>query len=349
LTGWSLAGEVHVGPVAQDLKNVVATLEAEGPLADETVVVGGHYDHLGYGGGWGSLAPWTREIHNGADDNASGTAVVIELARLLAADPARRARRVMFIAFTAEESGLIGSQHYVEHPLVPLEQTVAMLNFDMVGYLRQNRLEVYGTGTAVEFDPLLTRFGSVHGLRLIREPDGDGPSDHANFFERGIPVLHFFTGFHSHYHRPSDDYERLNVEGLRRITQLGRDLVVQLAADAQRPQPRINSGLEWLVERPAPRAAPRTASGMSPAAGLGVRGQLGPAPPGGYVIREVNQRGIAARCGLRAGDCILQIGPQRIGSDNDFTEASRLLKPGATVPVLVQRGLYELEFEVVVP
>jgi hypothetical protein len=339
LPGWRLTGEIHVGVISQPLRNVIAVHEGEGPMADETIVIGAHYDHLGYGGGWGSLAPWTREIHNGADDNASGTAVVIELARLLASRPEPYRRRLMFIAFTAEESGLIGSEYYVANPLVPMDQTVAMLNFDMVGYLRNERLELDGTGTAAEFDPLLYKLGMVHGFRLIMKPDGYGPSDHATFRGAGVPVLHFFTGLHEHYHRPSDDTERLNFDGMRRITEFGRDLVIALADSPTRPQPQTSGGLDLFAGLSA-EGISRSSAGPAP---WGLEGRM---DSGGYVVTSLSAWGGAAKSGIRVGDRLLQIGAKRIESEADYQEAITQFRRGTTVPVILQRGRFELEVDV---
>jgi hypothetical protein len=339
LPGWRLTGEVHVGVVSQPLRNVIAVHEGEGAAADETIVIGAHYDHLGYGGGWGSLAPWTREIHNGADDNASGTAVVIELARLLASRPEPYRRRLMFIAFTAEESGLIGSEYYIANPLVPMDQTVAMLNFDMVGYLRNERLELDGTGTAAEFDPLLYKLGMVHGFRLVMKPDGYGPSDHATFRGAGVPVLHFFTGLHDYYHRPSDDTERLNFDGMRRITEFGRDLVTALADSPTRPQPQTSGGLDLFAGLSA-EGISRSSTGPAP---WGLEGRM---DSSGYVATSLSAWGAAAKSGIRAGDRLLQIGTKRIESEADYQEAITQFRRGTTVPVILQRGRFELEVDI---
>ena len=342
LAGWSVAGEVQVGRVAGDLKNVIATLEGVGPLAEETVVVGAHYDHLGYGS-FGSLAAGERAVHNGADDNASGTAVMLELARQLAARPVPLSRRVLFIAFTAEESGLVGSQHYAAHALVPLDQTVAMLNLDMIGWLRNDQLEVFGTGTAAEFEPLLSELGAHHELRILRHPSGYGPSDHASFFEHGIPVLHFFTGFHNHYHRPSDDVERLNISGMRRITELARELVVELANMADRPRFLRTTDFELLAGLSEGLNLPKFDQRPS----LGVTGNCEPGRRG-YVIRRLSGRGLAERHGFRPGDRIVRIDTREITTTSDFAEAIESLQRGTQVPFLLQRGNFELEVAVTI-
>ena len=196
LEGWRVTGQISVKRSQAEVKNVVGVLAGEGPTAEETIVVGAHYDHLGFGGK-GSRTPNQMEVHNGADDNASGTAVMIELARRLAARETKLPRRIVFIAFAGEERGLLGSKHYVSNPLVPIKDTVAMVNLDMVGRLRDNKLTVTGTGTAEVFGELLDRLNREHGFQLTKKPGGKGPSDHASFFAAKVPAMHFFTDVHA--------------------------------------------------------------------------------------------------------------------------------------------------------
>ena len=237
-----ITGRVALSKGRRILRNVVAGLDGSGPLAEQTLVIGAHYDHLGRGG-WGSLAIGANEeIHNGADDNASGTAVLLEVARRIAALDEPLPRRVLFIAFSAEELGLIGSAKYVRDPIVPLTDTIAMLNLDMVGRLRDGKLSIYGTGTADEWPGLIDHANDPLGLTIKRSPGGYGPSDHASFYERGVPVLHFFTGFHKQYHRPSDDSDLLNIAGMRQISELVSDIAIEVARAPERPTPTHPQG-----------------------------------------------------------------------------------------------------------
>ena len=207
LPGWRAVGVTNVIRQQAESKNVAGVLEGVGPLADETLIIGAHYDHLGFGGR-DSRSPETKEVHNGADDNASGAAVLIEVARALAARPEKLPRRVLFLAFTGEELGLLGSAYYVRQPLYPLDKTIAMLNMDMVGRLQDHKLIIYGSGTASEFDPLIDELGKADGFQITKHESGFGPSDHSSFYAQRIPVLHFFTGSHADYHLPSDDFEK---------------------------------------------------------------------------------------------------------------------------------------------
>ena len=231
--GWKATGRTEIHVVSTEVKNVVGILEGNGALADQTVIVGAHYDHLGLGEG-GSLAPWTKEIHNGADDNGSGTAAMLDVARRFAAAAKVPRRRMVFIGFTAEERGLLGSRHFVRQPPFALESVVAMLNLDMVGRLTDDKLVVFGTGTALEFDGMVEALNKKYDFFLEKQATGHGPSDHASFVEQNIPVFHFFTGVHDQYHRPSDDFELLNVAGVDRITSFVSELA-EIIATADKP------------------------------------------------------------------------------------------------------------------
>lgn len=217
-------------PILSQARNVVALLPGWDPgRADEVVVVGAHYDHLGMGGA-SSLAPGQVAIHNGADDNASGTAALIEVARTLV-EATTPARPVLFIAFSGEERGLLGSRHYVREPTVSLDDAVAMLNIDMVGRLRENQLTAFGVATAPGWKGILQAANASldEPFTLTLAPDGYGPSDHSSFHRVGIPVLHFFTNRHSEYHRPEDDVETINGPGLKRVVDLVGIVTAELA------------------------------------------------------------------------------------------------------------------------
>lgn len=232
LSGVRVVARAQLEPL--QAKNVLAILEGDGPLADETLIIGAHYDHVGMGGA-GSLAPWTRAVHNGADDNASGVAALLEIARRLASQPEPPRRRIVFVAFTAEEIGLLGSQHYVREPRYPLSQTVAMLNLDMVGRLGDRAMTVQGLDTAEEFNAWFEEAAAKNKLEFKRKRGGNGPSDHASFYGHDIPVMHFFSGLHRDYHRPTDDIEKIDLAGMLQISNVVIDLAVKIANAEERP------------------------------------------------------------------------------------------------------------------
>jgi hypothetical protein len=331
--GFKAIGEAQIIQKQAEIKNVIAVLEGEGPLANETIVIGAHYDHLGLGGA-GSLAPWTTEIHNGADDNASGTAALLEIAHRLATSGKKPNRRIVFMAFTGEERGLLGSAHYVREPRFPLESTVAMYNLDMVGRLNDDKLIVYGTGTAKQFEPLIDELAKKHGFQLTKYAGGFGPSDHASFYGKNIPVLHFFTGTHSDYHRPSDDNEKLNIAGMRRVADLVVDTV--LAADTEKARPEYVQIKK--VEVIGGGDSDRPYFGSIPDFGQNVEG---------YAISGAAPGSPADKGGLKAGDVIVKLGDSKIANLEDFDSALRKYKIGDKLKVVVNRGEKEAELEVV--
>ena len=315
----------HTGIGGAAVKNVVGVLPGRGPLAGQVVVLGAHYDHLGRGGaGVGSLDPDSvGVIHNGADDNASGTAALLEAARLLRGKLQGDRRTIVFVAFTAEESGLIGSSHYVQHPVYANDSTVAMLNFDMVGRLRNEILLALGAETAVEFPALLDSLNGTYRFDLRASGDGWGSSDHTSFYGARIPVIHFFTDTHEQYHRVTDDPETINGAGIARVASYAADLTTALATRPER--------LTYVsVARPQPVAG---GSGAS----------LGTIPdmsgnPGGVRLTGVRDRSPAATAGIQAGDIITRIGEHDVADLQGMTNALAAYKPGDVVDVVVRRG-----------
>jgi hypothetical protein len=327
LDGWRVVGRLDVQRKKVAVKNVLGVLEGEGPTADETVIVGAHYDHLGLGGA-GSLVRG-EAIHNGADDNASGVAVMIEVARQLALRSEPRKRRLVFMALTGEERGLLGSNHYLDHPLFPLEKTVAMINLDMVGRLRNDRLTVFGSGSGKGIGQRLEQINEHHGFELALRPSGFSPSDNTVFYAKKIPVLHFFTGTHGQYHRPSDDFQTLNVAGMRRIAALVSEVVVALS-NAEKPP-------EYVAIQRASRSGGRPYLGTVP--DLGFDGN-------GYRLRAVVPGGPAERAGLRDGDVVVRFADDPIDGLEAIDQALRQHRGGDRVRVVVRRGEQEETFEV---
>lgn len=316
-------GQTALKRTSVEVKNVLAVLEGEGPLADETIVIGAHLDHVGRGGE-GSLAPGSKEIHNGADDNASGSSSLLELARRLAARKEKLPRRLVFIAFTGEEMGLIGSARYVKEPVFPLEKTVAMFNMDMVGRLKDDqKLIVYGVGTSSRWKKPVQELGKRFGFHIVEKPEGFGPSDHSSFYAKKIPVLHFFTGDHKDYHRPSDDWEKINVDGMARVVDMLEQLVLNTATASERPD-----YIEVKTPVSQNRDSARPYFGSIP--------DFGSDTPG-YAISGVTAGGPSEKGGLKGGDVIVELGKNKVTGLDDFDLALRKFKAGEEVEVVVLR------------
>src|SRR6266850_1596997 len=306
-------------------RNVVAILPGSSPaLRGEVVVIGAHYDHLGLGG-FGAMDPdSTGRVHNGADDNASGTAALLEIARLLA--HRHPGRTIVFVAFSGEELGTLGSSFFVQHPLPqPIDSLYAMLNMDMVGRLRGARLLALGAATAKEFPALLDSLNAPPRFDLRASGDGWGPSDHAVFFAARRPVLHFFTDLHEDYHRSTDDWDKINAAGLAQVAQFVADLAWTLA---NRPGPLT------FVDAPRPQATAGSGSGYG--AYLGTIPDM-TGSPGGVRITGVRAGSPAEQAGLKAGDVITAIGAKVVANLYDMTDALRSHQAGDTVVIVVQR------------
>ena len=317
--------EAKVEPVRAEAYNIVGKLEGRDPLlADEIIVVGAHYDHLGLGGP-GSLAPDEEVPHNGADDNASGTAVLLGLAKYFSADPDRLpARSLVFVAFSAEEMGLLGSEYFVSHAPFALDKVTAMVNFDMVGRLRENKVQVFGTETAEEFPALLDSLDAESPLVLSHIGDGYGPSDQTSFYAREIPVLHMFTGTHSEYHRPDDDWQLINAEGMAEVSTLSAALITEVG--------------NWpgelkLVKQERPQAG--GGGGYGPY--LGTIPDFGEVEGGGLRLSGVREGSPAAKAGIQGGDVVIEFGGKEVLSIYDYTYALREHAPGDTVIIKVKR------------
>jgi hypothetical protein len=305
-----------------NVANVVGVLEGEGPLAHETLVIGAHYDHLGYGG-YGSRRPGEHAIHNGADDNASGTAAMMELARRFAGRSEKPARRIVFIAFSAEERGLIGSAYYVANPLFPLADTVAMLNFDMIGNLRGDELVVHGSKSGEGWEALIE--DAAKGLPLtVKTSEGViAASDHFSFYKSKIPVMFLFTGLTDIYHTPEDDTETLNLKGLEKVIDYSENLAWLMANHSERPKFR-----EVNVASVGP-----TTSGM---AYLGVTPDYA-ASTTGLPVTGVKPGSPAEKGGLKPGDIIVRVGDVTVADIEGLAEGLRKYKAGQTIEIVVKR------------
>ena len=373
-------GNVAITRTHTKVKNVVGYIPGSGPLADEFVIVGAHYDHLGWGGE-GSLMnmptahgaatqiaqklanaispattqasphaahptsmPVARAIHHGADDNASGTATVLELARIFAhrAKTQPPARSVIFATFTAEEAGLIGSAHFVKEPPIDLKRVVAMLNLDMVGRVRKNILYVGGGGTAQPFKNILKVEDLKSPLEFKNFGDGGlGPSDHMSFAVKKVPVLFLFSGNHADYHRPTDTADKVNYDGIADVVRMSVHLIDDLtemprstyvdAADKGSMMNPMTAGDEGETRR----------------ASLGVVPEYGGEEDGKGVRISGTTSGTAAeKAGLQAGDVVLKLGDQPTSTLMELSTALNVHKPGDKVKLVYKRGEKEITTEI---
>ena len=315
-------------------RNVIGVLPGADPaLRDEIVVIGAHYDHLGRGE-FGSMAPEPGDIHNGADDNASGVAGLLRAAATLSSGP-RPARTVVFVAFTGEEMGLLGSASFVGGGRYPAGRMRAMLNMDMVGRLGDDRsLIVNGVDTATEWRELLARAGADAGVEYAFGGRGDGPSDHTSFYGRNVPVLHFFTNVHGDYHRPTDDWTAIDAAGVETVA----GIVARVAAEV--------AGRTATITFVPGQSAPAT---QNRAGGSGT--YLGSIPDFTPVERGVLLSGVgpgspAEKAGLLAGDIILRLGAHEVADLQALTDALRAHEPGDVVEVAVKRAGRDLVLRV---
>ncbi|MGI9518768.1 MAG: M20/M25/M40 family metallo-hydrolase [Pirellulaceae bacterium] len=319
---WTVSGTAAFSDNDVDTSNIVGIVRGEGPNADEVIVIGGHYDHLGFGG-YGSAAPGRREIHNGADDNATGTAGIVELARRFAQADEKPARTLVFIAFSGEERGLLGSAYYVEDPLFPLDKTIAMINYDMIGQLRNDKLTIFGTGTGDTFDAILDRSNdSSQPLVLDKISSPFAGSDHMAFVRKDIPVMFLHTGTEGGlYHTPEDDYETLNMQGANRVVDFTERLISEMASAEAAPK---------FTEVVRARRRQRPAF-------FGVRLDY-VADDRGPRIEEIVDDAPADKAGLQVGDVIVSMGGETIADQGEMTEFLRVNRPGSDIEVAYIRG-----------
>jgi Zn-dependent M28 family amino/carboxypeptidase len=345
--------------------NVIGVLEgSDRVLKNETIIVGAHYDHLGTGGA-GSLAQRSGEIHHGADDNASGTAGVLELARLFTSQRVKPKRTIVFMCFSGEEEGLLGSNYYVNHPTTPLANTVAMINMDMIGRMKDRKLIIGGVGTAKEWQELI-QAGNATGTKstpmsdgpvppggpvvassngelkmidpskifdLTLQQDGYGPSDHSSFYAKQIPVLFFWTGTHNDYHKPSDTFDKINYNDEARVL----SLVARIVRDLDTADKRVT----YTVAKSDATAGRST----------GFRVYLGTIPNysdsnDGLLLDGVRDDSPASKAGLKAGDRIVKIGNRDVKNVYDYTYALGELKAGEEYVIEVMRGSERLSLKI---
>lgn len=345
-----LSFRVNLEKKQADAYNVIGVLEGRDPvLKNEAIVIGAHYDHLGRGG-TGSLAVNSTEIHHGADDNASGTAAIIELARIFAKEKNNK-RTLIFVGFSGEEGGLIGSKYYVNNPVFPLEKTVAMINLDMVGRMKDKKLTVGGIGTATEWKILIDNKnvnpnaivpGGIPGgaptpalnkFDITLNEDGFGPSDHSSFYGKKIPVLFFFTGSHEDYHKPSDTAEKVNYTDLDGIMWFVADIARSIDQNPVRPTYTV-------------------AKSSGTMGGRGFTVSLGTVPSysestDGMLLDGVRDNSPAAKAGLKPGDKIVKLAGKEVRNVMDYTYLLGTMKAGEEYEVVIMRGTERLTLKIV--
>jgi hypothetical protein len=335
LSGATLDYTEKLSRTKRTVRNVIGVLPGSDPArAKEAVVVGAHYDHLGLGGAHSLSPEMAGQIHNGADDNASGTAAVIEIGRLAVGARQRFPRTAIFMAFAGEELGLLGSTHWVNHPTVPLDRVTAMVNLDMVGRAKENVL-VSGLDSSPSVRADMDAAAEAgRGIEVKRFQDGAGvgASDDTAFILKKIPAFGFFSGFHSDYHRPTDDWDKIDAAGGVKVLSIAYELAARLASRQTRPE---------FTPQQQP-ASHGTSSGETSQVG-GYGAYFGSVPDfgqsdKGVKFAEVRENGPAGKAGLKGGDVLVEFGGKAISTLADFTFALREHSPGETVQVKVLRA-----------
>lgn len=310
-------------------QNVVAMIEGSDPdIHDQFVVIGAHFDHLGMGGrGSGSRTPDTVAVHYGADDNASGVAGIIALANYFAATDKAPARSIVFAAFDAEEMGLIGSRHFVNEPLIDLKKVTAMINFDMIGRLREtNTISIGGTGTSLETEEILNQLAEKYPLTLNYSKEGFGPSDHAAFYSNDIPVFFISTGAHADYHTPRDHPAGINAEGMIKVLDFSAGLVEQLS--------NHDEMLTFQEAGPSSRTDHRYNFKVT----LGIMPDMTSSGNDGLRVDAVRPGAPASSGGMQKGDIITAIDGNPVGNIYDYMGRLKNLEPGQVITVDVTRN-----------
>jgi hypothetical protein len=320
-TGVKLRIHVNLDREQRRTANVIGILPGTDPaLASEAIVLGAHYDHLGRAGG---------AVHPGADDNASGTAVVLGLARAFAATGGS-ARTLVVALFSGEEIGLLGSAHYVKEPAVPVERTVAMLNFDMVGRMRNDRLNVGGIESGANLRALLAQATRGDRLDLALRDSPYGPSDHTSFYSAGVPVLFFHTGVHDDYHTPGDTADTLNVAGMAEVARVALNIAARLGGEARPAYVKLSPPAAG-----SRRSGERGASSGGAFLGVSVDGR---SESDGVRLGSVISGSAAERAGLRSGDVIVRLGDHALNRFEDLRRALAERRPGDAVTLVYLRA-----------
>jgi hypothetical protein len=330
LQAFPFKGGAHGEGAAGTANNVIAYLDNK---AATTIIVGAHYDHLGMGDQGSSLDANPQEkIHNGADDNASGTAGVLELARYFSTNKKKENNNFLFILFSGEELGLLGSKYFTENPTADLSKINFMINMDMVGRLNPETktVAVNGSGTSPVWEPLLKNLATDQ-LKIKTDSSGIGPSDHTSFYLKDIPVLHFFTGSHTDYHKPSDDWDKINYDGAVAVLNLIRQVIEKLDGE-----PKLTF-LKTKSSAMAVRSPFKVTMGVMPSYA---------SDEPGLKVDGVTDGRPAQKAGIQAGDLIIEMGNYPVKDVQSYMEALGKFEKGQTIPVKIKRGTEVLTFQI---
>ena len=326
-TAANVSARTDIVNKTENSQNVVGLIEGSHPtLKNQYIVLGAHYDHLGTGGKEStSRMPDSVAIHNGADDNASGVAAILEIGQKFVAK--KPMRSIVIVAFGAEEMGLIGSRYFVDNPLIPVDSISAMINFDMLGRLNEKmNVQVGGTKTSAEVEEILSKFDSESDISLSYSPEGYGPSDHASFYNKDVPVLYFTTGPHVDYHTPFDKTERINFSGLLSASTLIYQVVAELA----------NKPEMLTFQEAGPKFRP-TRHGKELKVRLGIMPDVSSSGTDGLLVLAVTENMPAWFAGIQKNDRITSINGKKVGNIQDYMFRLNDLKPGNTVSVELVR------------
>ena len=326
----TVSANINLKRVKTKTQNVVALLEGNDPsLKDEYLILGAHYDHLGYGGqGSGSRRPDTSAIHNGADDNASGTSAILEIIERLTANKAKLNRSILFLAFGAEEMGLLGSKYFTANPLMDLSNAKFMMNLDMVGRMKENKnaFSVGGTGTGIGIPEIVKKHAESMGLEVATSPEGYGPSDHASFYAKDIPVMFLFTAMHGEYHTPLDKFDLINFQGEKKLCDFAFEVLFELA---NRQENLVFQEAGPKERRPGRRRYKVTLGIMPDVAGV-VKNGLG--------VDAVIDGRPAQLAGMKKGDVIVAMDGKPVGDIYEYMNRLSDFKVGQRISVEVLRG-----------
>ena len=331
-----IEAKVNLALITSRAANIVGLIKSGNrEFRDEYVVIGAHFDHIGYGGhSSGSRTKKTNIIHQGADDNASGTSGLLELAQKLSSQKGRLKRSILLIGFDAEEKGLLGSNYFTENPTIPIDKIATMINMDMIGRMKDSTFTVGGVGTSPIFLDLLDSLSRQKPYKINKTLPGFGPSDHAAFYSKNIPVLFFFSGFHDEYHTPEDTWKLINLNGQKDIVDFIYDTVFFLARTSKRP----------VFTKSGPINGPTKVPNLLKIT-FGIVPSYSSSEIGLEIDQISNSEGSAAKAGLLKGDIIKSINKIIVKDIYEYIERLNDLKPGMIIPVEVEREKNILTFD----